>query len=248
MSQAKKVASMGPRLFSRGMRSLLERVALDFLGFNGAAAVQPRNVAHHPGRVFAVNGFNGAAAVQPRNAAALQLEAAPVVHASMGPRLFSRGMHPRPLPPDRGLGCASMGPRLFSRGMLTAWRKAGQYRWASMGPRLFSRGMAGVDCRPGCDPRASMGPRLFSRGMDGRCDRGPFAARASMGPRLFSRGMTDTYCSGRAQCRGFNGAAAVQPRNGRASQPAVCKHVAKHFSSGSSLRWGSARIASSLSS
>ena len=60
-------ASMGPRLFSRGMLDGVTYSAPTTQGFNGAAAVQPRNVLPRPVRCVSQPSFNGAAAVQPRN-------------------------------------------------------------------------------------------------------------------------------------------------------------------------------------
>ena len=84
---------------------------------------------------------------------------------------------------------------------------------ASMGPRLFSRGMAGVPLPSAAVFHASMGPRLFSRGMGGGVLTGGVAGKASMGPRLFSRGMDACFYAVGPEHKGFNGAAAVQPRN-----------------------------------
>ena len=68
--------------------------------------------------------------------------------ASMGPRLFSRGMDGTGRTGDRD-GPASMGPRLFSRGMLEAAMLLAIGQPASMGPRLFSRGMNEPSYTPG---------------------------------------------------------------------------------------------------
>ncbi len=94
-----RVASMGPRLHSRGMFQAAARSSLAYFCFNGAAASQPRNDQEHFGGRVVHGRFNGAAASQPRNAG-----------------------------PDRRVGCggqASMGPRLHSRGMSRGGRSRG---------------------------------------------------------------------------------------------------------------------------
>ena len=60
-------------------------------------------------------------------------------HASMGPRLSSRGNFTGAVAPKRGL-LASMGPRLSSRGNVDRHGLVQRVLDASMGPRLSSRG------------------------------------------------------------------------------------------------------------
>ena len=109
------MASMGPRLFSRGEGMVRRNRSPRRVCFNGAAAFQPRRV-----RAYLVDGLRRL--------------------ASMGPRLFSRGEADF-LNGLTQVVRASMGPRLFSRG---EYHGAVQHAWvgfeASMGPRLFSRG------------------------------------------------------------------------------------------------------------
>ena len=57
-----------------------------------------------------------------------------------------------------------------------------------------------------------MGPRLFSRGNSGERSGRELARLASMGPRLFSRGNAQAARAPVLRRRGFNGAAAFQPR------------------------------------
>ena len=137
-------------------------------------------------------GFNGAAALQPRQRGHLL----------------------------RGLarGAASMGPRLFSRGNASpprSTRPTGRFNGAAaLQPR--QRGSDWQDCGRGV---ASMGPRLFSRGNRERERCAEVGLAASMGPRLFSRGNSSPprWCTGTC---GFNGAAALQPRQRwRVSKP-----------------------------
>ena len=204
-------ASMGPRLFSRG-RSNSSRVMRRTFGFNGAAAVQPRKVVH----ILRCHGvaprFNGAAAVQPRKAV---------------PRPPSRcrgccfngaaAVQPRKGSSDEafrlgegmlqwGRGCsAAEGPWQSQTWPVSAWRFNGaaavQPRKARQAPSEFSEA-----------DLASMGPRLFSRGRPEAWMLESLAGKASMGPRLFSRGRRrPADLAGRGR-RGFNGAAAVQPR------------------------------------
>ena len=59
--------------------------------FNGAAALQPRKEAYPAADLPVELGFNGAAALQPRKAAGSPWSSPRSAHASMGPRLFSRG-------------------------------------------------------------------------------------------------------------------------------------------------------------
>jgi len=108
-----RLASMGPRLFSRGKN-------------------------HSPMLHPPLFSFNGAAAVQPRKGAVVDVVLGGS-QASMGPRLFSRGKEVRhqafPLLVD-----ASMGPRLFSRGKWayqrhTIWGAAGFNGAAAVQPR-----------------------------------------------------------------------------------------------------------------
>ena len=96
-SRQPALASMGPRLFSRGRLLMPLMPPIDRFCFNGAATFQPRK---------------GRDQQLPRQLLRV---------ASMGPRLFSRG---RGLPAvvllARADG-ASMGPRLFSRGRERCW-------------------------------------------------------------------------------------------------------------------------------
>ena len=67
MSAAGKFsASMGPRLISRGDEDRFDREHRETLGFNGAAADQPRRPAAHRSSRSSRQRFNGAAADQPR--------------------------------------------------------------------------------------------------------------------------------------------------------------------------------------
>ena len=132
--------------------------------FNGVATFQPRNDSRTSRPCHTLPSFNGAATFQPRNACFAHNSRIAPATASMGPRLFSRGM-------TRSAGrlcpamAASMGPRLFSRGMAfpagaAPWRTSGFNGAATFQPRndhrlkLLTRLYL-----------ASMGPRLFSRGM-----------------------------------------------------------------------------------
>ena len=60
-----------------------------------------------------------------------------------------------------------------------------------------------------------MGPRLVSRGEDRMYSLRNVSNLASMGPRLVSRGEAYRCAAGGREC-GFNGAAACEPRRGRA--------------------------------
>ena len=204
---------MGPRLFSRGNSEA------DWLDI--------------PAGIYASMGPR----LFSRGNKAAQPEEEETEEASMGPRLFSRGnkRYAAPLPSLPSM--ASMGPRLFSRGNPQARLLLLLPEVASMGPRLFSRGNTGSQ---GCgrlqserfNGAAAFQPRKPDdvRGNDERLrslqwGRGFSAAEtnrskpltrrstsASMGPRLFSRGNAIGAWGCTTQQRGFNGAAAFQPR------------------------------------
>ena len=131
--------------------------------FNGAAAFQPRKADLCRPAAPARTGFNGAAAFQPRKggdsslcigiAARLQwgrgssaaesqfaiIILTKFIHASMGPRRFSRGKD-KYRKYKAILTLASMGPRRFSRGKDKYRKYKAILTLASMGPRRFSRG------------------------------------------------------------------------------------------------------------
>ena len=158
-------------------------------------------------------------------------------HASMGPRLFSRGNHFLPRQADRGFE-ASMGPRLFSRGNSQQFDHFRQndfgLQWGrdssvaemacvSIGARYSNvsfNGAATLQSRKSggalapLPPRAtlSMGPRLFSRGNEAQRVCVGSRGRASMGPRLFSRGNRKRCSGSGTAASGFNGAATLQSR------------------------------------
>ncbi len=206
------IASMGPRLLSRGVERASAHLRADSDRFNGAAASQPRsrkqfkttNRAHD--RLQWGRGFSAAESCRrvPRHSM--------FPAASMGPRLLSRGVLALVL---FGLHLyhASMGPRLLSRGVKAMTLTARRIDQASMGPRLLSRGVETSTRARAPNWIASMGPRLLSRGV--RLAQLPLGdlLLASMGPRLLSRGV-GTGCRATPCCwRRFNGAAASQPRS-----------------------------------
>jgi len=157
-----KLASMGPRLFSRGKLppppSVSYTIPLQW-GRGCSAAERPAQADRHRG---GLRSFNGAAAVQPRKDDALSVIVAKRSRLQWG-RGCSAAERRRPAlrqqPAD-----ASMGPRLFSRGKIHAVVSRDQLALASMGPRLFSRGKGNIRSKRCRGSRASMGPRLFSRG------------------------------------------------------------------------------------
>ena len=109
-------ASMGPRLFSRGMYQgdLADQILDRELQWGrGCSAAEWRT---RPAPFFAEDqSFNGAAAVQPRNGLDNRIHTFESLLASMGPRLFSRGMAepPAPKPPPKSSfnGAAAVQPR-----------------------------------------------------------------------------------------------------------------------------------------
>ncbi len=180
------LASMGPRLFSRG-RSRPPRARTSSPWFNGAAALQPRKAAGSPRSAVGTSCFNGAAALQPRKAAVASVGCGSVATLQWG--RGSSAAEGRAAPtsscPHRSLqwgrgssaaeGTFSAVPRIV-RG--TSFNGA-----AALQPRKGGAGPAVDPVRP-----------------------------ASMGPRLFSRGRRAAASAGEARRRCFNGAAALQPR------------------------------------
>ena len=154
---------MGPRHFSRGISTANKELRPDQQSFNGAAAFQPRNCSGIVGWY-------------------------PDVHASMGPRHFSRRIWAMGQL-DRKHQDASMGPRHFSRGIITHNRMAKKPDTSFNGAAAFQ-------------------PRNCSQSRARGCRR----SHASMGPRHFSRGIL-WDAKYRRRSYGFNGAAAFQPRN-----------------------------------
>ncbi len=159
----RELASMGPRLLSRG------------------------EIPSTVGRVYPVRGFNGAAASQPRREDS-HGDNPQCKRASMGPRLLSRG-ETQPSRQRLSVDTASMGPRLLSRGESSRaailstdqprfngaaasqprrepHRVAFRQRWSRL---QWGRGFSAAEssCRHHPDrfsSTASMGPRLLSRG------------------------------------------------------------------------------------
>jgi len=271
-------ASMGPRLDSRGRQRTLLRCLgccplqwgrgwtaaegpvsyvhpfTHHLGFNGAAAGQPRK-----GRVRACawrgilrlqwgrgwtaaegtmqvqvlrhnHGFNGAAAGQPRKARAERLAREFGLPLQWG-RGWTAAEGRRRAAAAACCGAASMGPRLDSRGRMPPkpfldWLRSG-----------FNGAAAG---QPRKDAAEAV-PRLASVGLQwGRgwtaaegCRRSRSSigfGRASMGPRLDSRGRMPPKPFLDWLRSGFNGAAAGQPRKGGAGVSGI---TGSH-----SLQWG----------
>ena len=182
-----EVASMGPRLFSRGNCCRPYPLAYRRSRFNGAAALQPRKRFNCERVREEARGFNGAAALQPRKPTARALMAPGENRfngaAALQPRKLSSRERPRRASRKLQWGRGS------SAAETPAWRSsAASWRPASMGPRLFSRGNG--------------------HGIQGETS----ATAASMGPRLFSRGNPPLASTNVPAVRRFNGAAALQPR------------------------------------
>ncbi len=158
---------MGPRHCCRGIHKRKRPVCGRGTGFNGAAALLPRNLCALGRALSRVRRFNGAAALLPRNRADNR-RTATAQAASMGPRHCCRGIgHAR---------CAAA-PGLR----------------ASMGPRHCCRGIQGWVCAERDVGAASMGPRHCCRGIDGGdADPPPAFDWASMGPRHCCRGIRPT--------------------------------------------------------
>ena len=207
------IASMGPRLFSRG-----NRIISGWPTCCGSSASMGPRLFSRGNRPIRTRCADHCAA------------------ASMGPRLFSRGNWAAAGFPLRSQ-VASMGPRLFSRGNGHRRDSHGDRRQGFNGAAAFQpRKWRSRGHRPRAF-RASMGPRLFSRGNGDRQGQVALGPSASMGPRLFSRGNHDPSAWHRGKLRmlqwgrgfsaaeiaasrepgahaerRFNGAAAFQPR------------------------------------
>ena len=209
-------------------------------GFNGATAFQPwKLVSLAVFRVFRawLQWGHGLSAVETRSGGMVQVCR---FQASMGPRPFSRGNHPRQPQPRLPI-LASMGPRPFSRGnfycTLQLWSSQKGLQWghglsavetaavdvslregvpASMGPRPFSRGNFTIHKENLMPSIASMGPRPFSRGNKFSGFIESTTAPASMGPRPFSRGNSSPRRRNQRPTPRFNGATAFQPWKRRA--------------------------------
>ena len=155
-----------------------------------------------------VTGFNGAADVHPRNR---MLDARPVARpASMGPRMFIRGIVlGRSCVDAVSLG-ASMGPRMFIRGIAPQPRDADPSIRLQWGRGCSSAESSSTVCLERCrcsrfNGAADVHPRNRRVRSRHRC-----WLSASMGPRMFIRGIgvDPAYVE---PC--FNGAADVHPRN-----------------------------------
>ncbi len=189
-SQPGLIASMGPRLFSRGNAIGSEDIGRRSAGlqwgrgFSAAEIIRCTPSSSLPRWLQWGRGFSAA------EIAEIDAETVRKKGASMGPRLFSRGNRP-----SGTLHCAASTPSFNGA--------------AAFQPRKSGR-RASALCHA---PIASMGPRLFSRGNAAQADYAHVADGASMGPRLFSRGNA-AISRGRRRDRdrSFNGAAAFQPR------------------------------------
>ena len=227
----------------------------DRAGFNGATAFQPWKLDMSQSSDLAVLGFNGATAFQPWKCDNANQFASGVDLLQWG-HGFSAVEILRPVLLHRLHDHASMGPRLFSRGNVA--RK--YLHWSEQSLLQWGHGFSAVEMVDHVlhDPaglEASMGPRLFSRGNRplqsqrryGKCgfngatafqpwklDEEDFTWQtlllASMGPRLFSRGNGHNDTTSATAGNGFNGATAFQPWK--------CHEAAGDGCGEESLQWG----------
>jgi len=181
-----EIASMGPRLFSRGkaLQGLRTTRSRELQWGRGCSAAErlTRSVTRQT-----LMGFNGAAAVQPRKEPESGLSPTCGAAASMGPRLFSRGKNIEATH-RRGKRKASMGPRLFSRG-----KAGYSTRWMDSGLLQWGRGCSAAESDPSARSPAAPSKLQWGRGCSAAESTAAVARRvgmstASMGPRLFSRG------------------------------------------------------------
>ena len=205
------VASMGPRLFSRGNPrggDLRGRIAQRF---NGAAAFQPRKPVRRSGRSSSTSRFNGAAAFQPRKP------------QSKG----AKGRHRQRLQWGRGFSAAETGgnPTGNSPTLPLQWGRG--FSAAETPRRLVSRhlGVLRFNGAAAFQPRklvhidpvipnahrfngaAAFQPRKHDPRRDQPLGRGSFNGAAAFQPR--KRESRRYVTPGTAR---FNGAAAFQPR------------------------------------
>jgi len=82
---------MGPRLFSRGKRPGAPVILEVLPSFNGAATVQPRKDTSGPAALVARSSLQWGRDCSAAERQILQVCKEEFYHASMGPRLFSRG-------------------------------------------------------------------------------------------------------------------------------------------------------------
>ncbi len=138
------VASMGPRLFSRGnigrgQTALLIRGMLQW-GRGFSAAEMPSGSVSY---ALTRSRFNGAAAFQPRKCGPFLAVSVTITQASMGPRLFSRGNPGRSRTPSAAFRL-QWGRGFSAAEIARARQLSAADDDASMGPRLFSRGNTAI--------------------------------------------------------------------------------------------------------
>ena len=206
-----KLASMGPRLGSRGKRDVdqlgsqtksrlqwgrdlevAERrkaclYAARIDGFNGAATWKSRKGSYTDAFGTKLSSFNGAATWKSRKVGDPLGMAEPSLALQWGRDL--EVAESSRLRNQRGYRCCFNGAATWkSRKGRQARRTFLELGTASMGPRLGSRGKRKGRKADDPDARASMGPRLGSRGKCAAMLPRPDQDSASMGPRLGSRG------------------------------------------------------------
>jgi len=211
--QRLRLASMGPRLLSRGVCEHLHRSAAQIHRFNGAAASQPRSHAGRRQSSAVPLGFNGAAASQPRSPDWTRAKPWPSCPLQWG-RGFSAAESSTCPHTTHFLGRASMGPRLLSRGVRS------ELLGRSLHVRRFNGAAASQprSQRQGHSREHPVAKLQWGRGFSAAESAvaavvASERALASMGPRLLSRGVSGRLFACVASIPGFNGAAASQPRS-----------------------------------
>ena len=234
-----RVASMGPRLCSRGNSGCPWSDSASRCGFNGAAAVQPRKSLSALGRLVARSSLQwgrGCSAAEITVFTALDhgdamlqwgrgCSAAEIRRRRSGYHAVygfngAAAVQPRKCEGGRegdGHGCASMGPRLFSRGNVRpARRHRRRHARLQWGRGLFSRGNGWRTSHrlPSIDAALQWGRGLFSRGNARAADgaHGVPAAGFNGAAAVQPRKRIGSADAVDAPMRRFNGAAAVQPR------------------------------------
>jgi len=208
-------ASMGPRLDSRGRTRDQRACWVKPARFNGAAAGQPRKGLHQLRRRPNRPSFNGAAAGQPRKARR-RCGQEQFGHASMGPRLDSRGRH-KAAKSCIGTWTASMGARLDSRGRLVRHKT----RKEGLARLQWGRGWTAAEGGQRAGERLECHPLQWGRGWTAAEGDGHSTSRGCSTSLQWGRGWTaaEGPRRGRPPARRlcFNGAAAGQPRKAHRS-------------------------------
>ncbi len=230
---------MGPRHCCRGIRPPVRERTLHLHGFNGAAALLPRNRRRRRGSAASESGFNGAAALLPRNRHQPSRPAPSATGFNGAAALLPRNLPSRTGSSD-GLVRLQWGRGIAAAESASLWGVLLTIANASMGPRHCCRGIRArrssiLLVKSSFNGAAALLPRNQYSDDGGSADdlalqwgRGIAAAEsvagaaeehqegsASMGPRHCCRGIGMVPRRNLEGNMSFNGAAALLPRNQR---------------------------------